>query len=210
MRTGKGKAARDNIELDDEALDVKMLPEAAEGAKNMDEVGDDITRENKAVDVSIAAGEEEARKIRGQAMENEAMTRRIRDLSASGGRRNSEDIQDDKDEGSDDEVANSTWAKSSLPAETNQRKKKTNLPSTKPKDKCVLFIKATVNSGSSPPEGIRDAVKTIFTELSVHGGITGLKILQNNKTGSQKPITLASIVLLKWGAASKYVTCINE
>ena len=138
------------------------------------------------------------------------MAKKMRHLSASRGRRNSEDIQDDKDEGSDDEVANSTWAKSSLPAETNQRKKKTNLPSTKPKDKCVLFIKATVNSGLSSLEGIRDAVKTIFTELSAHGGITGLKILWNSKIGPQKPITLVLMVPLKWGAASNYVTCINN
>ena len=62
----------------------------------------------------------------------------------------------------------------------------------------------------SPLEGIRDAVETIFIELSVHGGITGLKILQNSKIGSQKPITSASMVPLKWGAASKYVTCINK
>ena len=77
------------------------------------------------------------------------------------------------------------------------KEEETNYSSTKHKHKCVLFVEATVNSDSSPLEGIRDTVKTIFTELSVHGGITGLKLLQNNKTGSQKPITSASMVLLK-------------
>ena len=92
----------------------------------------------------------------------------------------------------------------------SREKKQTTLSSPKPKHECVLSIKATVNSNTSPLKGISAAVKTIFTELSVHGEITGLKLLRNTKTGLQKPITSALMVLLKWGAASKYLTCIND
>ena len=105
------------MEEDNEVADVKMQAEAAEGVDNMDE--DATTEENETADANIAAEEEEAQKRRDQAAETESMAKKMRHLSASGGRRNSEDIQDDKDKGSDNEVANSTWAKSSLPAETN-------------------------------------------------------------------------------------------
>ena len=47
VRTETGKTARDNMELDEEATDAEM-PEAAEGAKTMDEVSDDISREDKS------------------------------------------------------------------------------------------------------------------------------------------------------------------
>ena len=44
-------------------------------------------------------------------------------------------------------------------------------------------------------------MKTVFTEISVPGGI---------KIGLQKAITSASMVPLKWAAAAKYMTCLNE
>ena len=110
VRTGKGKIVRDNMELDKEATDAKML-EAAEGAKMMDGVSVNITNENKALDATIAADKEEAQKVKEQATENEAMTKRIRDMTSGGGKRSDEVVQKDKDGGSDDDVANSVWAK---------------------------------------------------------------------------------------------------
>ena len=83
------------------------MPEAAEGVKTMDEVSNDTTKENNTMDATIAVNEEEAQKRREQATENEAMARRIRDLSASRGKRNDEVIQEDKDKGSNNDVANS-------------------------------------------------------------------------------------------------------
>ena len=116
-----------------------MQAEMAEGVDKMDEDGP--TEENKAAGAITASEEEETQKGRDQATETEVVAKRMRHLSASGGRGNREDIQYDEEGGSDNEVANSTWAKSSLPAEKNQRKKEqTTLPSTKPKHKCVLFI----------------------------------------------------------------------
>ena len=123
VRTDQGKAARDNIEADNKVSDVEMEAKAAEVYDTMYE--DATTEENEATDASIAAGEEEAQKRRDQAAETEAMAKRMRDFSASGGRRNDEVIQEDEDDGSsDNDVANSVWAKPSLPTETNQRKKK--------------------------------------------------------------------------------------
>ena len=63
VRTGKGKAARHDMELDEEVMAAEM-PEAAEGSKMMDEVSGDITKENKAMDAIIAADKEEARNVK--------------------------------------------------------------------------------------------------------------------------------------------------
>ena len=57
------------------------MQEAAEGAKTMDEVGDNITKENKAVDATIATDEEKAHKGKEQAATNEALAKRIREMS---------------------------------------------------------------------------------------------------------------------------------
>ena len=70
VRTRKGKTARDNMELDKEVTGAEM-PEAAEGSKKMDEVSDNITKENKDMEATIAGDKEEAQKRRGQAAENE-------------------------------------------------------------------------------------------------------------------------------------------
>ena len=109
-------------------------------------------------------------------------------------------MQEDKAVDSNDEVENSAWAKTLLPMETNQRKKKqTSLSGNKPNHETVLFIDATVTTRTSPLEGISSAVSTVFTEL-----------LQNTKIGLQKAITSALVVPLKWAAAKKYVKCLNN
>ena len=73
----------------------------------------------------------------------------------------------------------------------------------------VVFIEARVTAGTSPLEGIRSSLATVFTEIS-GGGIRNLKILWNRKTGGPEPITSASLIPLKWGQASKYVPCLNN
>ena len=113
------------------------------------------------------------------------MSKRMGNFSASGGQRNDRVAQDVNDDGSDDDVENSVWVKKMGPAVTDQRKKKqTTLSDAKPKHEKVMFIEAMVSFGMSPFEGISNDAKTIFTEISVHGDIKGLKIMRNTKTGS--------------------------
>ena len=95
--------------------------------------------------------------------------------------------------------------------ETNRRKKEqTTLSGNKPKHETVLFIKATVTNGRSPLEGINSVVKTVFTEISVRGGIEGHKLLRNTKIGSQKAITSALMIPMIWVAGWKYMTCLSK
>ena len=89
VRNDQGKAAKKNMEKEDKTTDVEMQAEAAEGVDKMDE--DSPTEENEAADATTVAEEEEAQKERDQAVETEAMARRTRHLSASGGRGNRED-----------------------------------------------------------------------------------------------------------------------
>ena len=116
----QGETAKKDMEENDMAPDVGMQEEAAERVNKMDLDGP--TEDNEAVDAPTAAEDEEAQKGRDQAADK-AMAKRIRDLSVSGGREDSEEIQEDNNEGSDDEVENSAWAKSLLPVKINQRKR---------------------------------------------------------------------------------------
>ena len=94
--------------------------------------------------------------------------------------------------------------------EANQREKKqTTLTGNKSIHEKLVFIKARVTARTSPLEGIRSSLATVFTEISSEG-INDLKILSNRKAGGPKTITSISMIPLKWGHASKCVTCLNN
>ena len=85
----------------------------------MDEVSDVITKENKATGANINANNEEERKGKERATANEALVKRIREMSASGGKRNGGVVQEVEDEDYNDKVENRLWAKTLLPVEKN-------------------------------------------------------------------------------------------
>ena len=59
VRTRKVKTAENNMESDKEAAAAETL-DAVEGSQTMDEVSNDITKENEATDATIAVDKEEA------------------------------------------------------------------------------------------------------------------------------------------------------
>ena len=95
-------------------------------------------------------------------------------------------------------LQNSMWAKQVHPANTTQRKKKqTSMARKKPNHITVLYIEARGTQGTTSLEVIRHTVAKVFTEISVSGKITGIKLMTNNGIGTHKPISSASMVPLK-------------
>ena len=85
------------------------------------------------------------------------------------------------------------------------------MPQKKPNFTTILHIEAKGSQGTTPLECIRNTIAKVMTELSGRGKLKGIQLLTNNPIGSSnKPITSASAVPLKWISATNYVTCLND
>ena len=84
----------------------------------------------------------------------------------------------------------SMWSKKLQQANTAQRKKKqTGMTYKKPNHTTVLYIEARSTQGKIHLEVIRSTIAKVFTEISVHGKMTGIKLMMNNRIGSHGPIS---------------------
>ena len=114
---------------------------------------------------------------------------------------------DDEEEGSEDEeiddLENNVWTERLRAKNTGQRtKKQATIPLPKPIVTTVLYIEAKGTQGNTPLEVIRNTIAKVMKELSERGKLKGIQLLPNNtNSSSNKPISSASAVPLRWISA---------